>query len=360
MQRQIKIRIVHGIIFHYNSLSMKKRTSLSQAYFSRQTFAVLAVLLGLVGCNDTENTNPQSQNKLPDPKHVYTATVPGLTPAKAGERSVRIASYNVWGVRKPFLKEPGRLSIIHRLISLIDADVVGFQETADDLTRILSTTAGFPYHAWGPLGGEDKVVGSGLLTISRWPIVASSTHTYQSCTFPNCIEAKGALFIRVRFEDGSEADIYNTHTLAGPTDKARTHQIREFCDFIGRNSADGTRPVIAVGDFNATPDSNPYRVMEEQCGMRDSQREYVDQTPGLGEAERDGYTWNAERNPNARMPFAEDLRQRIDYVWFRPTIDGYAQTSQVRLLFDQPVDGTFLSDHFGVLTDLKLSLKNLK
>jgi endonuclease/exonuclease/phosphatase family metal-dependent hydrolase len=75
-----------------------------------------------------------------------------------------------------------------------------------------------------------------------------------------------------------------------------------------------------------------------------------------------GHTWTAD-NPNAATVIDQivgqpDHRRRIDYVlvgsWDAHPGAG-CRIEAAALAFDQPTDGVWLSDHFGVVVDLDLA-----
>jgi hypothetical protein len=76
-----------------------------------------------------------------------------------------------------------------------------------------------------------------------------------------------------------------------------------------------------------------------------------------------GHTW-ASDNPNARAGADQIVRQpgyrrRFDYI-FVGSWDvhpkGRALVQSARLAFDTPVDGVWVSDHFGVVADLEIGI----
>jgi len=60
-----------------------------------------------------------------------------------------------------------------------------------------------------------------------------------------------------------------------------------------------------------------------------------------------------------RNPFAAPLREpdrRIDYIFVRGRDERFVgEPLEARVCFDQPVDGTFPSDHFGVVATLRVA-----
>ena len=109
-------------------------------------------------------------------------------------------------------------------------------------------------------------------------------------------------------------------------------------------------PPVVTGDLNAEPDSDEVRLL---CGHKT--RPVV---PGsvLVDAWRytdpadPGWTWDA-RNPHVAA--THEPSARIDYVLVGPPGPaGRGHVRDARVIGDQPVDGTWPSDHAGVLVDL--------
>ncbi len=98
-------------------------------------------------------------------------------------------------------------------------------------------------------------------------------------------------------------------------------------------------PVVLTGDFNATPDSEPYRILTSRAtdlrGFRDS---YVTTAT---KPEGPASTWNGFE---AIVP-----DRRIDFIFTTPDI----RVDRFRILTDQK-DGRFPSDHLPVVADLEL------
>jgi endonuclease/exonuclease/phosphatase family metal-dependent hydrolase len=74
-----------------------------------------------------------------------------------------------------------------------------------------------------------------------------------------------------------------------------------------------------------------------------------------------GYTWSAD-NPNTRSEIDKIVRQpnhrrRVDYVFvgsWHAHPKAYCRVCATKLVLDQPENGLWGSDHFGVLVDLEM------
>ncbi len=119
-------------------------------------------------------------------------------------------------------------------------------------------------------------------------------------------------------------------------------------------------PYVIMGDFNTTKASPAVQKMIADLGLLDP---YEIMNPGA-----DGFTWDSNKNPNTAFDGAQtwadgktlkdplsrleadfdmEVPRRIDFIFlskhFKP---GMIKSS--RLIFNEPIDGVFVSDHFGV------------
>ncbi len=115
-----------------------------------------------------------------------------------------------------------------------------------------------------------------------------------------------------------------------------------------RGDGDEPPPVIVGGDLNAVPDSDEIRLL---TGRRSAPVPGIVFTDAWPQVRDDpGHTWDR------RVPYLADStwpQRRLDYVlvsWPRPKPLG--NPVQAFLVGDEPVDGVWPSDHFGVAVDL--------
>jgi endonuclease/exonuclease/phosphatase family metal-dependent hydrolase len=233
---------------------------------------------------------------------------------------------------------PHRKEAVANVIRFHEADVVGLQEAQrnqlDDLDSLLPGFAWFgrPRADGGPrdeysavLYREDRfeLLGHGTFWLSESPDVAGS-------------RGWDAAYPRVatwgRFHDREEGDtlyVVNTH-LDHVGERARAASAR----LIKRKVREiaGATPVVVTGDFNATPESEPYALMTD--GFADAR--LVSEMPPYGP----GTTWNGFE---ALAP-----GRRIDYVFVG---DGVRVLRYGELA--ETYDGVrFPSDHLPVLAEI--------
>ncbi|MCC7442453.1 MAG: sphingomyelin phosphodiesterase [Bdellovibrionales bacterium] len=280
---------------------------------------------------------------------------------------LRVLTYNVWALPGPLLVDPDRLGEIARRLVDTGADVIALQEVfSRRAIAALGELSGFPHRAWGEQAPGGFQQGSGLLLLSRYPIVTTARTRYSRATGTDRLACKGALHARLALPSGRELDLFNTHLNAGgpEADALRAHQARELVDFTLQHAARGA-PQVVVGDFNFTPRCGAYAAFARDSGLRDAHPDYLDAVregrrpaPGgrpviLDRVRWQGLSFDPERNPFSRQYSPQTPSCRIDQVW----VGGSAslEVAETQLFFDHPRScGRPLSDHFGVGADLEI------
>lgn len=152
-------------------------------------------------------------------------------------------------------------------------------------------------------------------------------------------------------------------------------------------------PLIAGGDFNTPPDAAGLREFMRAAGLRDTfggDSADAPSAPGAPSPSSARYSWDAARNPNARISMslfgrpdeprsareerparkprltyeprtayerlsalADSFPRRIDYVFLGSQFDS-TDARNGRIVVDDAPDGIFASDHFGVMADIDL------
>ncbi|WP_245303380.1 endonuclease/exonuclease/phosphatase family protein [Mesorhizobium loti] len=139
---------------------------------------------------------------------------------------------------------------------------------------------------------------------------------------------------------------------------ARERQALGVTDLDARHRT--TLPSVIAGDFNSSPDAASIRYLTGLQSLEGRSAHYHDAWATAGEGE--GLTWTT-LNPNAADVIEQIVGQlrhgrRIDYI-FLGGWDAHprakAKVVDIKLAFDKPIDGLWLSDHFGVLADIEIS-----
>jgi endonuclease/exonuclease/phosphatase family metal-dependent hydrolase len=111
-------------------------------------------------------------------------------------------------------------------------------------------------------------------------------------------------------------------------------------------------PVVLLGDLNAGPEAASLRFLTGRQSLAGTGVRYEDAWEAVHPGDP-GHTFSP-RNPlvpAGQMPL--ERGRRIDHIMIRSGAHGpLLDVTDCRLVFDEPVDGVWASDHFGVLAEL--------
>ncbi|MGH0035290.1 MAG: endonuclease/exonuclease/phosphatase family protein [Myxococcota bacterium] len=264
---------------------------------------------------------------------------------------LRLATLNVWG-HADWIGRHGeaRMRSIGAGLAAHSLDAIAIQEVWTEAWREILVDAGRAAglgHIWH---NQATVGGSGLLVMSRQPILEADFRRFSVCGLPERIDhadyysGKGFAVLRMGSELG-EWLLVNTHLVAQYTsdgsDLYRGQRVGELVE-LAQTVASSSLPVVALGDFNIREDGGLYDIWTGLAGVRDVAAE-------LG-----------RRQPTvlAANPYREDGAEdgRIDYGFVR---DGAAtgwQPRSIERVFDDPREfggeAGADSDHAGLLVEL--------
>lgn len=264
-------------------------------------------------------------------------------------KTLRVATLNIWNRLGPWEE---RLPAIRSGIAALSPDLLGLQEVvrlpeADGgFDQVTAIAQGFGYHFAYARAHDERWLGNAAL--SRWPIARS-----QTLELPRggTDERRNLLFAEIQSPYGT-IPLFVTHLNWKFDDgHVRASQLREIVLAIdGLRNADGF-PAVLVGDMNAEPDSDEMRYMRGLTNLGGGRRVYFQDAFALAGDGSSGITYSQ------RNPFASTLREpdrRIDYVFVQGRDERHrGEPIDAAVCFDQPVDGTFPSDHFGVVANLR-------
>lgn len=269
---------------------------------------------------------------------------------------LRVLSFNTWGV--PFFSRDraARMRAIGRAIAEMDFDVVGFQEVFYVKDRRLlieaAARAGLVYSHYFHSG----VMGSGLLTLSRYPIVQTSFKRFKLNGRPQDLvrmdyyAGKGVGRVRMATPDGP-VDVYNSHLIApylefGP-DRFAAHRVAQAVE-MGRYIVEQSSEVAAVlvGDMNCYPDDTTYATMVLAGSLLEACNEACAGETEAILADRNGY---ATIHPP----------DHYDYVFGRSGPKHHLVSKRTRFVLggepEPNPDGLRgYSDHYGVLAEFEM------
>lgn len=209
---------------------------------------------------------------------------------------------------------------------------------------------------------EIRDVIAAMVTIKSRPLIVFNTQTHYSLISNQA--SQNALDEMVRKGEVTpdrKNDILNRIQTA---QERREHEITRLLQFVRDTVKMHNHPYIIQGDFNTTMDSPALQNLVDELGLMDAYR--------VKNPAAEGYTWDPSRNtntaydgspnrPDGTTPkdplrrlaalFDSSEARRIDFVFlsyqFTPDMIHKAE-----LVFTEPIDGIFISDHFGLEVEL--------
>jgi endonuclease/exonuclease/phosphatase family metal-dependent hydrolase len=272
---------------------------------------------------------------------------------------VRVLTINVENVEG----DDRRTKAINREVRRIEPDLVSFQEVVassdrHQLDELLADTELHGTHQADAMSYTppftDRYGGTAVAT--RWPhttLEVVDMRVAGATDVPWC-----TLAVSVSIPDAGELLFIGT-TAAWRLDaeSVREQQAVALTDLDARHRR--TLPSVIAGDFNAAPDAASIRYLRGLQSLGGRSVHYHDawEIAGVGP----GYTWTVD-NPNTRDVINAVVRQpqhhrRIDYVFIGSWHEHRNASCEVRsaaVAFDQPIDGVWASDHYGLVVDVEL------
>jgi endonuclease/exonuclease/phosphatase family metal-dependent hydrolase len=277
---------------------------------------------------------------------------------KAGTDAVRVATLNLWGRRGAWEE---RRRVLAEGFRALDPDLVAFQEAVvtddyDQVADILGPNYHLAHQTDREAGrGGDVEDGQGISIASRWPL-GEVWEPDLNVTPRTADFACGTIIAEVFAPEPVGPLLFVNHL---PNWQLTFEHERELQTVIVARAieeiAEGHRlHVVLAGDLDATPEAASVRFWRGLQSLGDMSVCYRDAWRSTHPGEP-GHTFTAE-NPLVtaeNWDWELELGRRIDHVLVRCSAHG--PTLDIRAcerLFDEPVNGVWASDHFGVVADL--------
>jgi len=260
-----------------------------------------------------------------------------------------------------------KLNLVADLIGLLDVDFIAFQECAqhknsenvggilraDNMAKLIADTLSRKYgksyaYAWDWAHYGWDVWEEGLAVMSKYPMQNSEAQYISTSHSNTDIESRKAVFGAFDVPDFGRLHLFSTHThwRTSETSQAQNLQIETLKNFAAQKESLSQTPVkltIISGDFNCNPtDAAPWN---EGYLRMTSEGEYED---AFLSANPEANTLPAQ---SRYFTIGGTFPGRIDYIFLKKN-DLYAVESS-QIIFTSTIIGS-VSDHFGVLTKLKL------
>ena len=282
--------------------------------------------------------------------------------APAAPRSldvVKVLTLNLWHDSGPY---PARRALVRAWITELDPDVIGFQEAlrGPSFDQVRELLDGMAYHVefasassfWRDpkhAPGTRDVTEFGNAIASRWPLSERDV-----LTLPDTGDGEMRCALSVTVSAPQPVGPFSvtcTHLhWKFHHSEVRERQVVVACDrVLARRRRDGFPPLL-IGDFNAEPESAEIRYVTGLQSLRGRSIALLDAWRAAGKG-GSGITWSTA-NDYARLNLEPD--RRIDYVFAGfPRRDGVGQITHCRVVCNEPKNGVWPSDHFGVYAELR-------
>jgi endonuclease/exonuclease/phosphatase family metal-dependent hydrolase len=277
---------------------------------------------------------------------------------KAGTDAVRVATLNLWGRRGAWEE---RRRVLAEGFRALDPDLVAFQEAVvtddyDQVADILGPNYHLAHQTDREAGrGGDVEDGQGISIASRWPL-GEVWEPDLNVTPRTADFACGTIIAEVFAPEPVGPLLFVNHL---PNWQLTFEHERELQTVIVARAIEEIAEerdlhVVLAGDLDATPEAASVRFWRGRQSLGGMSVCYRDAWGSTHPGEP-GHTFTAE-NPLVtaeNWDWELELGRRIDHVLVRCSAHG--PTLDIRAcerLFDEPVNGVWASDHFGVVADL--------
>jgi endonuclease/exonuclease/phosphatase family metal-dependent hydrolase len=262
---------------------------------------------------------------------------------------MRVVTQNLWGIRGDW--EARRTLLIDGFREL-QPDLVAFIEAikTDGYDQVVDLL-GLDFHVAHQQAREPD--GQGASIASRWPIgdvrevdlnVTPRTADFACTTLVAEIQTPGPFAPLIFANHVPSWQLQFEHE--------RELQALAAARFLEELVCDRDIHVVLAGDFTSDPDAANVRFISGRQSLDGTSVCYRDAWESIHPGEP-GETFTPD-NPllaDWDWPF-----RRLDYVFVRCGLHGgpTLEITSCERIFDQPIDGVWASDHFGVYTDLEI------
>jgi endonuclease/exonuclease/phosphatase family metal-dependent hydrolase len=266
---------------------------------------------------------------------------------------IRVATLNLWGQSGPWDQ---RRQVLIDGLREIQPDLVAFQESIktdeyDQVADLLTSDFQVIHQK------NRQTNGSGISIASRWP-VEDVQEVDLHVTPRTGVFSCAALMAEIRFPDPIGPLLFVNHFPNWELDFELERELQAVvaAKFIEERVAQRNMHIVLVGDLDADPSAASIRFWAGRQSLGGMSVCYRDAWESA-HPEEAGHTFTPR---NALMNDWDWPFRRIDYIFVRcgkhggPTL----AIASCERIFDEPVDGVWASDHFGLVADLVLPPRN--
>src|ERR671912_481415 len=259
---------------------------------------------------------------------------------------LRVLTLNIWNLDGDWR---ARRRAILSVLRDADPDVVCLQEVVESdrgnqAEWLAAELGGWSVaYAGEPARGRPALFGNAVLSPRAIEATASTR-------LPHVPDDQEVQRVAVHARTGG-VDVFSVHLSWQLHDAAlRERQVLALAPFVGErtDTAAAVGPIVA-GDLNAEPDSTAVRYLTGLASLDGTSTYFQDAWRLAGDG-GPGLTWSDD-NPHAALD--REPERRLDYV-----LSGFHGRTgagvplECRIVANAPIDGTWPSDHYGVLAVL--------
>lgn len=271
----------------------------------------------------------------------------------AGVDRFRVVTLNLFGRRRGWNE---RRTVLAAGLRALQPDLIAFIEAikTDAYDQVLDLL-GPDYHLFHqvsrePGGPGDVEPGQGASIASRWPLGA--VHEVDLHVTPRTAGfACTTLVAEVEAPEPLGLLLFADHVPNWQLNFERERELQAVvaARFIEDRFEERHRHVVFAGDFTANPEASSVRFLTGRQSLEGMSVCYRDAWESTHPGDP-GHTYTPH---NPLMATPDWPFRRIDYIFVRcadygPTLE----ISSCARIFDEPIDGVWASDHFGVVADL--------
>ncbi|MCF7567886.1 endonuclease/exonuclease/phosphatase family protein [Sabulilitoribacter arenilitoris] len=252
----------------------------------------------------------------------FSKIITAQTPIDSS-RVVRVLTYNIYHGETVLAEKQFDLDLLAKIISNSKPDLVALQEVDFKTNRVLKmdlvTELGLRTKMQAIFGKamsyNEGEYGEGIL--SKYSFLNTKKHALVAGKDK---EPRAALEVNVQIKSGDTIRFIGTHLDHTTDETDRINQANQLNSIFAQTNL----PTILAGDLNATPESKTMKILFKE--------------------------WHPSFTENIPTAPAQDAKDKIDYVLFRPA-------NRWRVIEKKVIDEKTASDHKPVLSVLELIKK---
>jgi exonuclease III len=166
---------------------------------------------------------------------------------------IKVITYNVCGLPDFITYDRGlaptkdRFSYIGE--KLQDYDIIALQEVFIPERGIIEQKLKNFYVARGTDVGQVQILGSGVYSFTRWPVVQSHFEKWVFLKNEDAMSLKGFVAARVQVSPNLTIDVYSLHAQTGKSERKKENN-QQLYDYMKYMSLGKGNPILLIGDFN--------------------------------------------------------------------------------------------------------------